>query len=114
MDSASSVGPRRARGLDRVCHGGARRSRPERFDDRSPDLDDEYRNDRKRPTNRNRRALCLSLWPRDYLLDEILVSKEIYVAHLASGVCFYGSCSDCYRAVAPVIYLWKDICGVLV
>ena len=50
-------------------------------------------------------VVCLSLRSGDYFLAELLSSKEIAVAYLASGICFSRAWSAGKRPDAPVIFL---------
>src|SRR5262249_48533923 len=84
--------------------------RCEGIDHRSYDLADEYRHHRERPVNRDRGIVRVTLWPGDYLLAEFLPSKEVAVAHLASGICFSRAWSADKRADAPNIFLRDCAC----
>src|SRR6266516_4928553 len=88
MDSASAVGACRARGGHCICHHCAPKSWPERIDRCGPNLDDKHRDDRERPLDRNRSALCLALWSGNYFLAQLLGSKEVALAYLDPGIDF--------------------------
>src|SRR6266404_3797942 len=86
MDCAFAIGDFRAGGCDRICHRRARQPRAARIDNRRDYLADEHRDHRKRPLNRDRRALRFAFWTCDHLLAELLGAKEIRVAHLDPSV----------------------------
>src|SRR6266567_7730903 len=106
MDSAPALGGCRARGGHCICHGGARQSWPVWIDNRGSRLDDEHWNDRKRPVNRDRSALCFVMRSSDHLLVKLLDSREIRGANLDSGIHFSWTWPPSERSNASGIFLW--------
>src|SRR5437899_8377166 len=86
MDSPAAVRAFRTYGRNRICYGRARQSRPQRIDNRGAHLADEYRHDRKRSIDRNRRALHFTLRSRDHFLVGFCLAKKIPMAHLVANI----------------------------
>src|SRR6266478_1537597 len=105
MDSASAICACRARRGHGICHYCAPESWPERIDRCGPNLDDKHWDDRERPLDRNRSALCLALWSGNYFLAQLLGSKEVALAHLDPGIDFPWHRAAGKGADAPRVFL---------
>src|SRR5207249_6007374 len=106
MDSASAFGGCRAGSGNRVRDGCAGKPWTSWIVGRRADLADEYRNDRERPADRDRRTLRFAFRPCHHFLVELLESEQIRVADLGSSVDFSRAGHAGQGPDAPVIFLW--------
>src|SRR6266480_3169395 len=109
MDSPAAVRAFRTYGRNRICYGRARQSRLQRIDNRGPHLADEYRHDRKRSLDRNRRALRFPLRSRDYFLVGLCLAKKIPMAHLVANVDLPRAGLVGERPAPSRIFLWNRL-----
>src|SRR5213082_2717204 len=113
MDSPAAVRAFRTYGRNRICYGRTRQSRPQRIDNRGAHLADEYRHDRKRSIDRNRRALRFTLRSRDHFLVELCLAKKIPMAHLVANIDLPRVGLVVERAASSRIFLWGRLrCSV--
>src|SRR6266487_4266713 len=109
MDSPAALRAFGAYGRNRICYGRARQPRSERIDNRRAHLADEYRHDRKRPIDRNRRALRFTLWPRDHFLVGVCLAKKIPMAHLVANIDLPRAGLLGERPASSRIFLWTRL-----
>src|SRR5438874_12236640 len=105
MDSARALSAFRARGRNRICYGRAGQPRSYRINNCRAHLADEYRYNRKRPIDRNRRALRVAFRSRDYFLVKLFVARKISVAHLVASIDFTRTGPASERPASPRIFL---------
>src|SRR5947199_30405 len=109
MDSPAAVRAFRTYGRNRICYGRTRQSRPQRIDNRGAHLADEYRHDRKRSIDRNRRALRFPLRSRDHFLVGLCLAKKIPMAHLVANIDLPRVGLVGERAAPSRIFLWDRL-----